>query len=423
MALLVLIVETGSRRVVAGRGDVLAVGQGLGAVMDIGVRLGCLAVFVRQVRIAGKNHITGGHGRKGGIFIHEDGNIAIFRNAGGQILRAVAVVISFIAGLDGNGAPQLAADHLIALVVVRGIGSILGVGGEAEACRFQLGHVHRIRIQGTSRHTGDLAGQEAAFRVVADGNGVGIGNPGRRSLCGGISSQHIVPLGTAGTVGQSPAAQSHAVCQFGLGPISDGGGIGGRRCDCASQCGQGVLGGSDGANTKGRGGFAGSNAVFAPDGGIGIAQDMIAIGPGGGLFQVHARKRLIPYGHRAIVANDSTADIAPIVADIGIAVFSLEQHVAVGFPAGNGVGDGFCTTIVVRIGQVAAGVHLFTRNLDGIAICIFDNTTIIRICPIDNIGIGTVFVQHSAGYVIGAKSGRIHAGCYGAVAESGGIFT
>lgn len=54
MSLLVLIVETGSRRVVAGRGDVLAVGQGLGAVMDIGVRLGCLAVFVRQVRIAGK---------------------------------------------------------------------------------------------------------------------------------------------------------------------------------------------------------------------------------------------------------------------------------------------------------------------------------------------------------------------------------
>ena len=74
----------------------------------------------------------------------------------------------------------------------------------------------------------------------------------------------------------------------------------------------------------------------------------------------------------------------------------------------------------IQIGQVAAGVHLFTGKLAGIAICIFDNTAF-RICLIDNIGIGTVVVQHSAGYVIGAKRGRIHAGCYGAVAESGGI--
>ena len=227
MALAVLIVETGSLGDIVGGSDVLAVRQGLVPVMDIGIRLGLLTILVREIWIAGKDHIAGGDRRKGGFFIHEDGDIPVFRNPGGQVNGAVAVVSRFIAGLDGNGVPQFPADHLVALVVVRGIGSILGVGGEAEARRFQLGHVHRIRIQGTGRHTGNLTGQQAAFRVVADGNGVGLGNPGCRSLCSGLPGQYIVALGTAGAVGQSPAAQSNAVSQFGLCAIANSGSVGG----------------------------------------------------------------------------------------------------------------------------------------------------------------------------------------------------
>ena len=148
---------------------------------------------------------------------------------------------------------------------------------------------------------------------------------------------------------------------------------------------------------------------------------MVAIGTGGGLLQGHVRRGFVPYGHRAVGSNGGAADIAAIVTDIGIPVFALEQHIAMCFSARNGVGDRFSIAAAVQISQVAPGIHLFPGKFAGIAVCIFDHTAF-SIGLVDDVGIGTVFIQHGTGHVVRAKSHRVHTGGYGTVAESGGIF-
>ena len=129
----ILVPQPGRLGFIIGRSDVLTVRQGLVSIMDAGVRLGRFAVIIFLIRIACIDHIAGGHGSKGGLFIHKDGDVAVFGNAGRQVGRVVAVVIRFVAGLDGNGIPQAAFHHFVALVVFAGVGSILGVGGKAQA--------------------------------------------------------------------------------------------------------------------------------------------------------------------------------------------------------------------------------------------------------------------------------------------------
>ena len=319
-----------------------------------------------------------------------------------HILAQGHVIIGLAIG--GTGQFQVAAFHR--RVIGRGVRTAHRNGGVLCIHCLQLGHVHGVRIQRTCGHAGNLTGHLA---VVAYGNGVVRSFPGRASRSTFCIGRFFFVFGECtvlGTGSHRPFAQGDRIIQR-------------SRCTANSQR---VLPTGRGAHTECCRSFAGSNAVFTPDSSIGIAQDMIAVGTGISLSQRYVRKRLIADGHLTVTANGSTADIAPIVADIGIAVFSLEQHVAVGFPAGNGVGDGFGTA-VVRIGQISPGIHLFTEKFVGIAVLIFNDAATLRIRLIDYIRISTVVIQHCTGYVIGTKGYGVHACSHGTVAESGGIFT
>ena len=311
-----------------------------------------------------------------------------------------------VIGLTVSGMPlqfQVAAFHKG--IIGRGLLATYGNGGVFGVNRFQLSHVDRIRIKRTSCHTGNLSGNRA---VVADGNGIVRSFPhraGRTALRIGCFFFVFSECTVLGTGGHSPFAQSDGIVQA---------------SSCAADSHR-ILAAGRGTDTKGRGGFARSNAVLAPGGSIGIAQDMIAVGTGISLFQCYVRKSRIADGHCTVGSNGGTADIAAVVADVGIAVFSLEQHVAVGFSPRNSVGDGLGIAIAIRISQVAPGIHLFTGKFDGIAVGVSFHPAF-GIGLIDDISIGTIAIQHGTSHVVRAEGHRVHAGSYGAVAESGGVF-
>ena len=158
----IFVPQTGGLGFIVRRSDVLAVRQGLIPIMDAGVRLGRFTVIIFLIRIACIDHIAGGHGSKGGFFIHEDGDVAVFGNAGRQVGRAVVVATGFIAGLDGDGISQIAFHYFVALVVFAGVRSILGVGGEAQAFGNGIGIVGNL-----GRVIGNLGGI-AAHRIGYD---------------------------------------------------------------------------------------------------------------------------------------------------------------------------------------------------------------------------------------------------------------
>ena len=142
----IVIPQPGGLGFIVRRSDVLAVRQGLIPIIDAGVRLGRSALIVFLIRIACIDHIAGGHRSEGGFFIHEDGDVAVFGNAGRQVGRAVVVAAGFIVRLDGDGISQIAFHHFVPIIIFRGVGSILGVGGEAQAFGNGVGIVGNLGL-------------------------------------------------------------------------------------------------------------------------------------------------------------------------------------------------------------------------------------------------------------------------------------
>ena len=140
-------------------------------------------------------------------------------------------------------------------IIGRGLLATYGNGGVFGVNRFQLSHVDRIRIKRTSCHASNLSGNRA---VITDGNGVVRSFPhraGRSTFCVSCFFFVFSECTVLGTGGHSPFAQSDGIVQAG---------------SCATDSHR-ILAAGRGTDTKGRRGFTGSNAVFAPYGGIGIA--------------------------------------------------------------------------------------------------------------------------------------------------------
>ena len=137
----ILVPQPGGLGFVIGCSNVLTVRQSLVPIMDTGVRLGGFAILILLILVPRINHVISSHRSESGFFIHEDGDVAVFGNAGRQVGRAVVVAAGFIAGLDGDGISQAAFHHFVALVVFAGVGIILGVGGEAQAFGNGIGIV------------------------------------------------------------------------------------------------------------------------------------------------------------------------------------------------------------------------------------------------------------------------------------------